>query len=59
MPGTHGACVDRVPKAKWSGKKKGGIRLFKHLIQSEALIVHNIRINPEQQQRNLGSFAKV
>jgi hypothetical protein len=41
----------------WEGAKSE-IRLFIHLRQSEFLGVHKIQAKPEQQQRNLRSFAQ-
>jgi hypothetical protein len=57
MPGTLGACVDRVQKVKFSSQKERYLLL--HLIQNEILTVRiQFRAKPEQKQQNLSSFAK-
>jgi hypothetical protein len=58
MLGAHGACVCRVQKSKWSSQN---VRLALSCTwrRVKSLLYTHKKVKPEQQRRNLGSFAQV
>jgi hypothetical protein len=52
MPGTHGACVERV-------KSKSEICPFIHLTRGVIYIAHKIRVKPQQYKRDLDALVQV
>jgi hypothetical protein len=56
MLGPHGTCISRLQKAECQGQK---VILLAHTLDSERKSFLYAQLKPEQQQRNLDSFAQV
>jgi hypothetical protein len=58
MLGPHGVCVDRLQKAKYQSYKVIFACSFTRF-RAKIFFVRTAQVKPEQQQRNLNSFAQV